>query len=324
MVVTVPTDHPKNGPRPINLSKDIPQVVRLLEMVFGETLDAEGQRMFAQIGNNSQPPFMWRWSQGLAQLSPGFVWEENGRIVGNITLLPAQTPRRFLVANVAVHPDFRRQGMARRLMQAVLEAIAQRRGQTVLLQVVKDNYRAVNLYRSLDFVMVGSMTEWTATASRVRELPLVDNRVAVRPIQRKEYQAGYQLDLSCLHPDLNWPDPLRPEAYQTGWWRQLGHFLNGRQQETWVTASSSGQIIGLANISSEWGRVHRLSVRVHPAWRGQLERPLMAKLIRRLRYLPRRNVRIDHPDQDENVNQLLEEANFTARRTLTHMRLDLD
>lgn len=322
MVVTVPTDRPQKGPRPINLSKDLPQVVRLLEMVFGETLDAEGQRMFAQLGNG-QPPFLWRWSQGLVQLSPGFVWEENGRIVGNVTLLPAQTPRRFLIANVAVHPDFRRRGMAKGLMQAVLEAVDQRRGQTVLLQVVKDNYQAVNLYRSLGFVTVGSMTEWFTPASRLRELPLMDNRVETQPLRRQEWQEAYQLDLSCLHPDLNWPDPVRMDAYKTGWWRQVGNFFNGRQQETWVTTSSSGQLIGMATIASEWGRVHRLSVRVRPAWRGQLERPLIAKLIRRLRYLPRRNIRIDHPDQDENVNQLLEEANFTARRTLTHMRLDL-
>ena len=323
MVVTAPTDRPRNGPRPINLSKDLPQVVRLLEIVFGETLDAEGQRMFAQIGSSNQLPFLWSWSQGLAQLSPGFVWEENGRIVGNVTLLPAQTPRRFLIANVAVHPEFRRRGMARGLMQAVLEAVDQRRGQTVLLQVVKDNYQAVNLYRSLGFVTVGSMTEWFTPASRLRELPLVDNRVETRPLRRQEWQEAYQLDLSCLHPDLNWPDPVRMDAYKTGWWRQVGNFLNGRQQETWVTNSGSGQLIGLATITSEWGRVHRLNVRVRPAWRGQLERPLIAKLVRRLRYLPRRNIRIDHPDQDENVNQLLAEANFTARRTLTHMRLDL-
>lgn len=323
MVVTVPTNRPQQGPRPINLNKDIPQVVRLLEMVFGETLDAEGQRMFAQLGNSSQPPFLWRWSSGLTQLTPGFVWEENGRIVGNVTLLPAQTPRRFLVANVAVHPDFRRRGIARGLMQAVLEAVEQRHGQTVLLQVVKDNHQAVNLYRSLGFMTVGSMTEWFTSAARLRELPLLDNRVEIQPLRRQAWQEAYQLDLSCLHPDLNWPDPLQMDMYKVGWWQWLGNVLNGRQQETWTTSSSSGQLTGLATIASEWGRVHRLSVRVRPAWRGQVERPLIAKLLRRLRHLPRRNVRIDHPDQDGNMNQLLEEANFTARRTLTHMRLDL-
>ena len=55
-----------------------------------------------------------------------------------------------------------------------------------------------------------------------------------------------------------------------------------------------------------------------------MERPLLAKLIRRLHYLPRRNVEVEHPDNDELVNALLQEANFQPRRTLTHMRLDIN
>ena len=71
------------------------------------------------------------------------------------------------------------------------------------------------------------------------------------------------------------------------------------------------------------GRSHLLTLRVHPDTAGRLERPLLAKLVRRLQYLPRRNVRIDHPDNDSVAGALLSEANFTVQRTLTHMRLDL-
>ena len=46
MVITVPAiERPENGPRPINLNKDIPQVLELLRLAFGESLDAEGQRI---------------------------------------------------------------------------------------------------------------------------------------------------------------------------------------------------------------------------------------------------------------------------------------
>lgn len=322
MVVTA--NRYNNRPRPINLNKDIPQVVRLLESVFGETLDNEGRHLFSQVSNSSQPAMMWRFNPNMARLSPGFVWDENGRIVGNVTLLPTQTPRRFLVANVAVHPDFRRQGLAKLLMQAVHSAVSERRGEVILLQVVKDNHKAVNLYRNLNYQTIGSMTEWYVSLSRIRDLDLTSQQqMPIRPLHRREWQAAYQLDLDCLHPDLNWPEPLKPNAFKTGLWQKISQFLNGRQQETWRITNNNNQIIGLGNITSEWGRTHRLSVRVAPAWRGQLERPLLAKLLRRLRYLPRRSIRIDHPDRDENMNRLLEEANFTTRRTLTHMRLDL-
>ena len=322
MVVTA--NRYNNRPRPINLNKDIPQVVRLLESVFGETLDNEGRHLFSQVSNSSQPAMMWRFNPNMARLSPGFVWEENNRIIGNVTLLPTQIPHRFLVANVAVHADFRRQGLAKLLMQAVHNAVLERRGKVILLQVVKDNLKAINLYRNLRYQTIDSMTEWYTSSTRVRDLALSgQHNMPIRPLQRREWQAAYRLDLDCLHPDLNWPEPLKPDAYKSGWWQQASRFLNGRQQEVWRITNNNNQIIGLGSIMSEWGRMHRLSVRVSPAWHGQLERPLLAKLLRRVRYLPRRSVRIDHPDQDETMNQLLQEANFTLRRTLTHMRLDL-
>jgi hypothetical protein len=64
-------------------------------------------------------------------------------------------------------------------------------------------------------------------------------------------------------------------------------------------------------------------MRVHPEWKGEVERPLLAKLLRRLRYLPNRRIRIDHPAGDEMTNALLQNAGLRARRTLTTMRLEL-
>lgn len=103
----------------------------------------------------------------------------------------------------------------------------------------------------------------------------------------------------------------------------MNDFLYSRFRETWATTTSAGQLAGLATISAEWGRPYFLSLRIHPNWRGHLERPLLAKLIRRLQSMTRRNIIIHHMDNDDITNQLLEEARFTPRRTLTHMRLDI-
>ena len=123
--------------------------------------------------------------------------------------------------------------------------------------------------------------------------------------------------------DLNWPEPLPKDTYKRSVWRSFENFLNGRRSEIWVTQDSSSQLTGLVSIWSEWGRPHQVALRVHPARRGELERPLLAKAIRRIGYLSHRNVRIAHPDDDDLTNQLLQEANFQPRRTLTHMSLDI-
>lgn len=57
----------------------------------------------------------------------GFVWEENGQIIGNLSLIPSTKGGRrvVVIANVAVHPDHRRRGIAHELTQRALQTLRQ-------------------------------------------------------------------------------------------------------------------------------------------------------------------------------------------------------
>ncbi len=325
MAISLSANRPLNGPRPVNLSTDVPQLVQLLQTVFGESLDGEDRHYLSEIAGHAPyvPSALWRFNPSAARLSPGYVWEENGRIVGNVTLLPSRVYGRFLVANVAVHPDYRRRGIARQLMLATEEGVRARNGWVILLQVVKENHAAIGLYRSLDYQVIGHMTSWYSSNSRLRRLDNMANPPVIRQLAGNQWREAFELDRSALPPDLNWPEPLTPDTYRLGLWQRIDNFLNGRQMENWITKDANQQLTGLASIRTEWGKPHQLSLRVRPDWAGQLERPLLAKLLRRLTYLSRRNVRMEHRGDDETTNALLREANFTPRRTLTHMRLEL-
>ena len=101
----------------------------------------------------------------------------------------------------------------------------------------------------------------------------------------------------------------------------MRNFLNGKQRETWVATDKNNNLAGIASIAGEFGYAYQeITIRTHPRWQGYLERPLLAKLIRRLKQNSSRHVRIHHPDKDQAMNQLLKEANFSQKRTLTHMR----
>lgn len=327
MVITFPVGtRPFIGPRPINLNRDVPQVINLLELVFGHRLGGNEQRLFSSETGLSQPAFLWRLNPATSKLALGFVWEENGRIIGNATLLTTRTPGRYLVVNVAVHPDFRRRGIARDLMESLTSLVEKRGGHKILLQVVKDNTAALELYRSLNYNTIGSITTWRCASQRLRDIEpgfLNQTEPAIHELSRHDWQKAYQLDTAALPIDLNWPEPLPKDAYNRGLWRLFDNFLNGRRSEVWVTCDQDKQLTGLVGIWSEWGRPHQIALRVHPVWKGQLERPLLAKAIRRISYLSARNVRIDHPDDDELTNKLLQAANFQPRRTLTHMSLGI-
>ncbi len=325
MDISIPKAYPGDGLRPVELSRDLPQVVDLLKLVFGDALEGDERHYFGD-GTGPVNDILYRFNPVAARLSSGYVWQIDGRIVGNATLLSTKAWDRYLVANVAVHPSYRRRGIARGLMQAISEAVRKRGGRVILLQVVKDNQWPIALYRSMGYVSIGNMTTWYATRSRIRQIA-ADTDGHLHPridlLPSRLWREAYELDTSHVHRDLNWPEPLPPDAYRRTWWQRAMDFFNGRQVETWSTTDSGGNLNGLVNLSCEWGRSHILTLRVRPDFAGQLERPLLAKAIRRLQYLPRRNVRIDHPEADELTGHLLKEANFTIQRTLTHMRLDL-
>ncbi len=153
--ISLPTNS-SNGPRPINLREDADSVLKLLDITFGPLQDERGRR---QIGDrvliNLNPPLLYRLTTFSGRFQPGFVWVEDGQIIANVTLVKSQISGRYLIANVAVHPDYRRMGFGRRLLEETIQYIYQFNGRDIILQVRQENSAAIQLYESLGFSRLG-------------------------------------------------------------------------------------------------------------------------------------------------------------------------
>ena len=79
--------------------------------------------------------------------------EVEGRIVGYVLFwfLPEEVD----IHNIAVHPDFRRQGIGRLLLEQVVDTARRQERLRVTLDVRFSNAPAQNLYRSFGFVIRG-------------------------------------------------------------------------------------------------------------------------------------------------------------------------
>ncbi|UCG24477.1 MAG: GNAT family N-acetyltransferase [Chloroflexota bacterium] len=255
---------------------------------------------------------------------PGFVWEESGRIVGNVTLLESPIRGRYLIANLAVHPDFRRRGIARGLMHEALAHIESRQGRQVLLQVESDNEEAIHLYHTLAFNQIGDVRRWQALVSRLR-LPSPEAAAGpqARPLQRRQWREAFQLDRDGFETDLNWPAPPPSDYYKSGLLQRAADLLNGRRQETWVVEAADRRLAGLVDLVSEWNRPHRIRVCIIPMWRGELEGRLLHTAVSRLRRFRGGGVQLNYPAGDAKTEALLKSINFELRRALTVMRRDL-
>jgi ribosomal protein S18 acetylase RimI-like enzyme len=93
-----------------------------------------------------------------------------GRLVGTVQLDLAAMPNqrhRADVSKLMVHPEARRRGVARRLMQA-LEPVAAEEGRWLLTLDTRSGDSAEPLYRSLGFEVAGSIAHYARAPDEAR------------------------------------------------------------------------------------------------------------------------------------------------------------
>ena len=87
------------------------------------------------------------------RLSLWFVAEVDGRVVGYVgsqTVL-GETD----MMNIATHPDYRKQGIAKALINTLISALAEQGSHSLMLEVRASNEPAKSLYGSMGFESVG-------------------------------------------------------------------------------------------------------------------------------------------------------------------------
>lgn len=148
------------GLRPFDPLRDMAAAADLIEQVFGEQQPFTGQAIIDEMRRwaRSMPLLLLLW-QGDA-LPMGFVWEERGRLVGNVSLSRlTRSGADWLISNVAVDTAYRQRGIGRCLVRAAINEARRAGGENALLQVRTDNPVAQRLYHSLGFHRIYTTVE---------------------------------------------------------------------------------------------------------------------------------------------------------------------
>lgn len=87
------------------------------------------------------------------ELALWLVAEEAGEVIGYVGSQTVMGESDMM--NIAVHPDFRRRGVAGRLLEELLAALAKRGSKSLSLEVRASNEAARGLYESFGFQQVG-------------------------------------------------------------------------------------------------------------------------------------------------------------------------
>ena len=228
--------------RAIQLPGDLRAVADLVELCFEATLDTDGRRFIRQMRRAANRRRAYPGSSGMIARVRGYVWVEDGEIVGNISLIPVTVHHRraSLVANVAVHPDHRQRGIARALTEAALAKVINSGVRTAVLQVDLTNQHAQEMYLSYGFEEKATRTTWHGDGiTDIKMPPSVRVRKRIRsdwPHQRRWLDQLY-------NREVRWNLPIDRGLYSPGLAGWIGRVLHQHKIRQW-TATHHNQWIG--------------------------------------------------------------------------------
>lgn len=258
----------------------------------------------------------------------GYVWEQDGRVVGNVTVSrPTGHAHRWQISNVAVLDKYRGQGIGRRLMEAALDHVTRRGGRTAYLYVRDDNPSAMHLYLGLGFAEVDRSTELKLVLSPGRRSG--NGLQLLEPLQPSQGHALFELVRRAEGPGRRWLYGIRRTRYVQApderLFQWFGSFLTGESESRWGFLED-GELHAALIVKSTrlWNRQpHRLHLWIHPNWRGRIEDSMAQDIVSLLGRRAPRPAHVSLPACEERAVDALLDAGFERVRTLIMVRREI-
>jgi ribosomal protein S18 acetylase RimI-like enzyme len=307
--------------RAMNMFRDLPAVADLIELCFAETMDNDGQRYIADMRRASRDDGFLKWASHMTETASlpltGFVWEEDGRIVGNASLIPFrdQGRRIHLIANVATHPEYRRRGIARVLTQRAMKYGWDKKSSALWLHVRDDNPGAIRLYQELGFLEIARRTTWTAKPDPHLLKPASDIQIMPR---HPRFWSQQQDWLRRIHPEaLGWYRSFNLNSFRPGLTNWLYRLFVDMNIKQWA-AVRGDQLLATLSWMPHGGRAESLIAATGEGSGPEALNQLLIHVRRTLTSYPK--LSLEHPAGE--MTQAFLAAGFSERRTLLWMRAD--
>ncbi len=144
----------------------------------------------------------------------GYIWEEDGQPVGVCNIFRQGASQQWMIGNVAVLPEYRRRGLARKLVQACVELAIERGAQQIVLDVIDGNVPAYELYKSMGFIHYAGqyIYEYDAdTTDQPDQLPIGYHTAELKV---KNWRKRYQLIQRVTPKHVEEYEPVSEARYK--------------------------------------------------------------------------------------------------------------
>jgi len=253
--------------RPLNMVRDLSPVADLIELCFKTTMDSEGRQFLQQMRRSSSDSRFLGWAahavDTISLPLSGYVWDDAGKIVGNVSLIPFRKDKQkiYLVANVAVHPDYRRRGIARVLTDSAVRHARTKSADTIWLHVRDDNSGAITLYQELGFKERMRRSTWHANPNHVMPESPEGYTIIRRGASDWTEQSRW---LARDYPDaLYWYNSPHWDSFRPGLWPSMVRMFSDTNLDQWAVFKGR-KLKGVLSVQSGMSRTAHAWAAVPP------------------------------------------------------------
>jgi len=319
----------KDNLRPFDVRRDLKAVADLVERCFKTTLDADGRRYIQQMHAAAHnPAYLQLASVAAERISmplSGYIWEEGGAIVGNLSLIPFKVEGRrcYLIANVAVDQHFRRRGIARALTLQAIEHVHRKEAHAVWLHVRAENIPAVNLYLSMGFREKFRRSTWHSEEQLSGFAPSL---TAAKPCNviikspKKRHWAQQRSWLEEIYPsNITWHLPFNINAFNPNLRGMIYRIMTATPMKQWA-AFLKDELLGVLSWQSYPNHSSNLWIATSPENEDAAILTLLPQVFHH--HPPRGRLSLDFPAG--RGSDAIKETGFLLHQTLIWMLLEIE
>jgi ribosomal protein S18 acetylase RimI-like enzyme len=318
--------------RPFSIRRDIDAIAELVSVAFAEDLAIEGtnfkteltmiKKMVPIVGilSHVSPTFQ--------HIFDGFVAEDQGKMVALVNISRSgPKSKRWLIGNVATHPDYRRRGLARKLVDKAIEHARSNGADTCLLEVRATNTPAYTLYSSQGFTHYDSTIQL-----KLEDLPVVSalpiNGYRKRNMKIGEWKARFELACKATPQEVQDFLPENEEEFRVPPLIQLLDPILKRVQKMdafrWAI-EKDGALVATLSVTARnvTGVVHRISLRILPGHSEALAKSLINLALETLQPYPRQNINTTVRASDQPILEAFKGYGFVEYEEAHHLGLKL-
>jgi len=270
-----------------DFKEDVEKVSKLLEMVFEEELESKGMEVKAIFDEyKSIFPFlkiMGIFNKNYKHTLDGFVIENSkNEIIASVTI--GYGIYHWEIAMVATHPNYRRKGLARKLVTKAIDHAKELGAKLCVLEVKDINEPAYNLYKSLGFVHFDSISRYKLEPTNLSKIiPIeIPEGFEMRELERnkKTREERYQLDLKSTPQETQEFHPVSRKRYHKPLLiriiRPFVKLFIKMKVDRWIVYYDNILVSSLhVVLAHKEGSLHRIEIMLDPEYRTILSQPLL-------------------------------------------------